>query len=200
VSSLLDGGIEIHRPGPLINASVCGKNFIGQNKKTRKINLGGVEIGGDAPIVVQSMTNTDTCNIRATVAQIKSLEKVGCEIVRVAVPDFKAAQALSEIIKRINIPLVADIHFDHRLAIESIKQGAAGIRINPGNVAQDKFSEIIQCAKERKVVIRIGVNSGSLQKDLLQQYGGSTAEALVQSTLRTVDFLNRRDLNTLNYP
>jgi len=162
--------------------------------------LGGVEIGGDAPIVVQSMTNTDTCNIRATVAQIKSLEKVGCEIVRVAVPDFKAAQALSEIIKRINIPLVADIHFDHRLAIESIKQGAAGIRINPGNVAQDKFSEIIQCAKERKVVIRIGVNSGSLQKDLLQQYGGSTAEALVQSTLRTVDFLNRRDLNTLNYP
>jgi (E)-4-hydroxy-3-methylbut-2-enyl-diphosphate synthase len=161
-------------------------------KKTRKINLGGVEIGGDAPIVVQSMTNTDTCNIRATVAQIKSLEKVGCEIVRVAVPDFKAAQALSEIIKRINIPLVADIHFDHRLAIESIKQGAAGIRINPGNVAQDKFSEIIQCAKERKVVIRIGVNSGSLQKDLLQQYGGATAEALVQSTLRTVDFFESK--------
>ncbi len=155
-------------------------------KITRKLNLGGIEIGGGAPIAVQSMTNTDTRNIRATVAQIKSLEKAGCEIVRVAVPDLEAAKAVSAIIAKIKIPLIADIHFDYRLALAAIQNGAAGIRINPGNIARDKFKEIIRCAQERGTVIRIGVNSGSLQKDLLKEYGGPTAQALVQSAMRSI--------------
>lgn len=160
-----------------------------KRKKTRKLNLGGVEIGGGAPIVVQSMTNTDTRNIRATVAQIKSLEKAGCEIVRVAVPDMEAAKAVSAIKEKIKIPLIADIHFDYRLALAAMQSGAAGIRINPGNIARDKFKEIVRCAKERGTVIRIGVNSGSLQKDLLKKYGGPTTQALVQSAMRTIAVL-----------
>lgn len=159
-----------------------------KRRKTKKLNLGGVAIGGDAPIAVQSMTNTDTRNVRATVAQIKALEKMGCEIVRVAVPDMDAAKAISAIKPKIKMPLIADIHFDHRLALAAMQNGAAGIRINPGNIARDKFREIVRCAQERKTVIRIGVNSGSLEKDLLRQYGGPTEQALVQSALRAIAF------------
>ena len=121
-------------------------------------------IGGDSPIVVQSMTNTDTRDAEATVAQIKELEEAGCEVIRVAVPDKEAVRAISAIKKKIHIPLVADIHFDYRLAIDAMKQGVAGIRINPGNIARDKIREIVNVAKEREIVIRIGINSGTCKK------------------------------------
>lgn len=168
-----------------------------QRKKTRKINLGGVPIGGDAPIAVQSMTNTDTSDVKATVAQIKKLEKAGCEIIRVTVPDQEAVNALPEIIKRISIPLIADIHFHHQLAINAMKQGVAGIRINPGNIPRGKIRQIVQVAKERDAVIRIGVNAGSLQKELLRQYGGVTAEALVASALKNIDLLEEEGFSRL---
>jgi len=156
-----------------------------------------VPIGGDAPIAVQSMTSTDTSNVKATVAQIKKLEKAGCEIIRVTVPDQEAVNALPEIIKRISIPLIADIHFNHQLAINAMKQGVAGIRINPGNIARGKIRQIVQVAKERDVVIRIGVNAGSLQKDLLRQYGGATAEALVASALKNIELLEEEGFSRL---
>jgi (E)-4-hydroxy-3-methylbut-2-enyl-diphosphate synthase len=158
-----------------------------KRRKTKKINLDNVPIGGDAPIVVQSMTNTDTCNVKATVAQIKALEEAGCEIIRVALPDKEAVWAIPAIKKKIHLPLIADIHFNYRLAIDAIKHGVAGIRINPGNIARDKIVEIIKVAKERETVIRIGVNSGSLQKDILLKYGGATAEALVESALKNIE-------------
>ncbi|MGD0278524.1 MAG: flavodoxin-dependent (E)-4-hydroxy-3-methylbut-2-enyl-diphosphate synthase [Smithella sp.] len=158
-----------------------------RRRKTKKINLDFVPIGGDSPIVVQSMTNTDTRDAKATVAQIKELEEAGCEVIRVAVPDKEAARAISAIKKKIHIPLVADIHFDYRLAIDAMKQGVAGIRINPGNIARDKIREIVNVAKEREIVIRIGINSGSLQKDLLLKYGGATADALVESALQNIE-------------
>jgi (E)-4-hydroxy-3-methylbut-2-enyl-diphosphate synthase len=162
-------------------------NFLSiKRRKTKQINLGGVSIGGDAPIVVQSMTNTDTRDVKTTVSQILALEKAGCEIVRVAVVDDKAAQAISAIKKRIKIPLIADIHFDHRLAFSAIKSGADGIRINPGNIDKSEIRGIIKMAKERQTVIRIGVNAGSLQKDIAAEYGGSTANALVESALRNI--------------
>ena len=146
-----------------------------------------MSIGGNSPIIVQSMTNTDTRDVEATVAQIKSLEKAGCEVIRIALPDKEAVKAIPEIKKRIRLPLVADIHFDYRLAIDAMKQGAAGIRINPGNIARDKIREIVKVAKEREIVIRIGVNSGSLQKDVLLKYGGATAEALTESALQNIE-------------
>lgn len=166
-------------------------------KKTRKINLGGVPIGGDAPITVQSMTNTNTSDVQATVAQIRELEEAGCEIIRVAVPDQEAADALPEIIKRINLPLIADIHFNHQLAIDAMKAGVAAIRINPGNISRDKIREVIQAAKEREVVIRIGVNAGSLQKDMVLEYGGVTAEALVASALKNVELFEEEGFQNL---
>jgi (E)-4-hydroxy-3-methylbut-2-enyl-diphosphate synthase len=164
-----------------------------KRRKTKQINLGSVSIGGDAPVVVQSMTNTDTRDVKATVAQIKALEQAGCEIIRVAVPDKKAADALSAIKKKINSPLIADIHFDYRLALDAIRQGVDGIRINPGNIASDKISAIINEAKKHKTVIRIGVNSGSLQKDLLAKYGGVTADALVESALQNIRYFEDND-------
>ncbi|HAR49123.1 MAG TPA: 4-hydroxy-3-methylbut-2-en-1-yl diphosphate synthase, partial [Smithella sp.] len=127
-----------------------------KRKRTKKINLDDVQIGGDAPVVVQSMTNTDTRDVQATVAQIKSLERAGCEVIRVALPDKEAVEALPHIKKRIKIPLIADIHFDYRLAVAAMKNGVAGIRINPGNIAPDKIRQIIDVAKERETVIRIG--------------------------------------------
>ncbi|MEQ8214510.1 MAG: flavodoxin-dependent (E)-4-hydroxy-3-methylbut-2-enyl-diphosphate synthase [Smithellaceae bacterium] len=166
-------------------------------KKTRKINLGGVPIGGDAPITVQSMTNTNTSDVQATVAQIRELEETGCEIIRVAVPDQEAAAALPEIIKRINLPLIADIHFNHQLAIDAMKAGVAAIRINPGNISRDKIREVIQVAKERDVVIRIGVNAGSLQKDMVLEYGGVTAEALVASALKNIELFEEEGFQNL---
>jgi len=163
-----------------------------KRKRTKKINLNYVEIGGDAPVVVQSMTNTDTRDVLATVAQIKSLERSGCEVIRVALPDEEAVEALPHIKKRIKIPLIADIHFDYRLAVNAMKNGVAGIRINPGNLAPDKIRQIIEVAKERETVIRIGINSGSLQKDLLLKYKGATAEALVESALRNIDLFEHQ--------
>mgnify|MGYP001767310881 CR=1 FL=1 len=166
-------------------ATLEHSSFI-RRKRTRQINLGGVPIGGDAPVVVQSMTSTDTRNADATVRQIKALEKAGCEVVRIALPDEKAVQSIPTIKRRISIPLIADIHFHHRLAIDALKMGVDGIRINPGNIARDKIGGIIKAAKECRAVIRIGINSGSLQKDLLLKYGGATPEALVESAMRNL--------------
>jgi len=160
-----------------------------RRRKTKKINLGIVSIGGDSPVVVQSMTNTDTRDVEATVAQINKLEEAGCEVIRVALPDKEAAQAIGAIKKRIHIPLIADIHFDHRLAIDAMKKGVAGIRINPGNISPDKIRDIVRVAKERGTVIRIGINSGSLQKDLLSKYEGATADALVESAMRNIELI-----------
>lgn len=158
-----------------------------RRKKTRSIYVGPVKIGGDAPVVVQSMTCTDTRDVAATIEQIKRLENAGCEIIRVAVPDREAAAALVDIKKNIHIPLIADIHFNHLLAIEAIQNGADGIRINPGNTGKDKIKEIISVAKKRDITIRIGINAGSLEKDILSGYGGPTAPALVESALRSIE-------------
>jgi (E)-4-hydroxy-3-methylbut-2-enyl-diphosphate synthase len=177
-------------------AFVENLSFIGR-RKTKKINLGIVPIGGGSPIVVQSMTNTDTRNVEATIAQINALARAGCEVIRVAVPDQEAVQAIPAIKKKINIPLVADIHFDYRLAINAVKQGVAGIRINPGNIAPDKIREIVKVAKERETVVRIGINSGSLQKDLLTKYGGPTADALVESALQNIEVVEDQDFGLI---
>jgi (E)-4-hydroxy-3-methylbut-2-enyl-diphosphate synthase len=159
-------------------------------RKTRQISLGSVKIGGDAPVSVQSMTKTDTRDVRRTVAQIRRLEKAGCEIIRVAVVDQEAARAIEEIKKKIHIPLIADIHFHHRLAIEALKSGADGLRINPGNIGgRDRLKAIVLEAKERCVPIRIGVNAGSLENELLLRFGGVTAEAMVESALRSIDWI-----------
>jgi (E)-4-hydroxy-3-methylbut-2-enyl-diphosphate synthase len=168
-----------------------------RRRKTKKINLDVVPIGGDAPIVVQSMANTDTRNVKATVAQISALAEAGCEIIRIAVPDKEAVRAIPAIKKKIRIPLVADIHFDYRLAIDAMKMGVAGIRINPGNIAPEKIVEIVKVAKERDIVIRIGVNSGSLQKDLLLKYGGATSDALVQSALQNIELFEEQGFDLI---
>ncbi len=142
-----------------------------RRKKTREIKVGNVAIGGSAPVIVQSMTNTYTQDIESTVRQIKQLENAGCEIVRVAVPDEEAASAIAAIKKQIVIPLIADIHFDYRLAIASVKAGADGLRINPGNIGgEKKIKAVVDTAKASDISIRIGVNSGSLEKDLLKKY------------------------------
>jgi (E)-4-hydroxy-3-methylbut-2-enyl-diphosphate synthase len=165
---------------------------------TRKIHMGGLQIGGDAPITVQSMTNTATQDVTATVAQIHRLEAAGCEIVRVAVPDEAAAQAIAGIKAQITIPLVADIHFDHRLAIAAAQNGADALRINPGNIGgRDKVRQVVTAAKERGVPIRIGVNAGSLEKDLLKTYQGATAHAMVESALRHVALLEACDFDQI---
>ncbi len=159
-------------------------------RKTRQIMVGSVPIGGGAPVVVQSMTKTDTRDVGATIAEIKRLERSGCEIVRLAVSDQDAAHALGKIKKRVSVPLIADIHFDHRLALASIAAGVDGLRINPGNIGSaKKVREVVRAAAERKLPIRIGVNSGSLEKDLLKKFGGATPEAMVQSALRHVRIL-----------
>lgn len=143
-------------------------------------------MGGDAPVVVQSMTNTDTRDVTATVAQSRRLEEAGCEIIRVAIPDEAAADALPSIRKGIGIPLIADIHFHEALAVKALEAGVDGIRINPGNLGKKSIRKIIGVAKERDAAVRIGVNAGSLEKDLLKKYGGPTAEALVESALRNL--------------
>lgn len=159
-------------------------------KKTRVLNLGGVLIGGDNPISVQSMTNTDTRDVKATLAQIKALESAGCELIRVAVVDEQAAGAIEEIKKQIMIPLIADIHFDYRLALKSIACGCDGLRLNPGNIgAVYKVREVVAACRDRGIPIRIGVNAGSLDKAMMEKYGGVTAEALVESALEHVSIL-----------
>lgn len=147
-------------------------------------------MGGEAPIVVQSMTKTDTRDAVSTLAQIRTLQEAGCEIVRVAVPDHQAAKKLGEIKKEIDIPLVADIHFDYRLALEALNQGVDGLRLNPGNIGRrDRVAQVAQMARERRVPIRIGVNAGSLEKTLLRKYGGPSPDALVESALAHVRLL-----------
>ena len=161
-----------------------------KRRNTRQIQLGKVKIGGDAPITVQSMTKTDTRDVRATVQQIWDLEAAGCEIVRCAVPVREAAEQLREIKKKIRIPLVADIHFNYKLALIALDQGVDGLRLNPGNIGARKYvEEVVKAASERKIPIRIGVNAGSLEKDLLQKYGGPTAEGMVESGLRHIRIL-----------
>ncbi|CCJ33527.1 flavodoxin-dependent (E)-4-hydroxy-3-methylbut-2-enyl-diphosphate synthase [Caloramator australicus] len=165
-----------------------------QRKKTKKVKVGNIYIGGDSPVTIQSMTNTKTANIKDTIEQIKLLEKAGCEIIRVAVPDEESAQAIKKIKKEINIPLVADIHFDYKLAIKSIEHGADKIRINPGNVGGiDKIKEIIKAAKHYNIPIRVGVNSGSLERDILEKYKKPCAEALAESAIRNVKLLEDLD-------
>lgn len=163
-----------------------------KRKKTRQIHVGPVKIGGTAPISVQSMTKTDTRDVRATLAQIKRLAAAGCEIIRVAVPDERAAEALPALVRGSSIPVIADIHFHHRLAMKAIEAGVAGLRINPGNIGGlQKLSAIVQRAREKEISIRIGVNSGSLEKDLLKKYGSPTPEALVESALRNIELFER---------
>ena len=163
-------------------------------RQSRQISIGDVKIGGGAPVSVQSMTITDTRDVASTVSQIKRLEEAGCDIVRVAVPDMDAAKALGAIGKEIKIPLVSDIHFDYKLALESIKQGVDGMRINPGNIgARYRIKAVVDACRERRVPIRIGVNSGSLEKDILRKYDHPTAEALVESAMRHVRILEDLD-------
>jgi len=155
-----------------------------KRRPTRQVMVGNVPVGGGAPVSIQSMTNTPTCDVNATVAQIHALEDAGCEIVRVAVPDEESADALKSIKKQIRIPIVADIHFDYRLALKAMENGADKIRINPGNIgSRERVREVVKMASERGIPIRIGVNSGSLEKPLLEKYGRVCAEALVESAL-----------------
>src|SRR5574341_2494126 len=159
-------------------------------RKTRQIQLGGVKVGGDAPVTVQSMTKTDTRDVQATLLEIWSLEAAGCDIVRCAVPVREAGEKLGEIKRQIRIPLVADIHFNYKLALMALEQGVDGLRLNPGNIGGKPFvQEVVNVAKERKIPIRIGVNAGSLEKDLLARYGGPTPDGMVESALRHIRIL-----------
>lgn len=177
--------------GTLTSESMAS-NF--KRRKTRQIKIGSVAIGGGAPISVQSMTKTETKDMKATLSQIRSLEKAGCEIVRLAVPDREAVEALGEIKQKTKIPVVADIHFDHRLALASLEKGIDGLRINPGNIgSKEKVKEVVRATKDKNIPIRIGVNAGSLEKDLLKKHNGATPEAMVESALRHVRILEDLD-------
>jgi (E)-4-hydroxy-3-methylbut-2-enyl-diphosphate synthase len=167
-------------------------------RKTRVVNFAEQPVGGEAPVSVQSMCNTKTENVEATVKQIKELEAVGCEIIRVAVPDKKAARALSKIKSKINIPLVADIHFDYRLALMAVENGVDALRINPGNIGSNqRVQEVALACKKKQIPIRVGSNSGSIEKELLKKYGGPTAEAMVESALRNVKILEENDFRDI---
>ena len=158
-----------------------------QRKKTRKIKVGNLEVGGDSPISVQSMTNTLTTDVKATVNQIRSLENVGADLVRVSCPDEESSLALKKIVKEVNVPIVADIHFHYKRAIEAAESGASCLRINPGNIGKpERVREVIKAAKENGCSIRIGVNAGSLEKELLEKYGEPCPEAMVESALNHV--------------
>jgi (E)-4-hydroxy-3-methylbut-2-enyl-diphosphate synthase len=167
-------------------------------KKTRQIMVGDVPVGNMAPISVQSMTNTPTTDVNATVSQIERLQNAGCEIIRLAVPDADAAQAISLIKPKISIPLIADIHFDFRLAIAAARAGADALRINPGNIGSAaKVKAVVDCAKDAGISIRIGVNAGSLEKDILKKYKGATAQAMVDSALRNIELLKSLDFHRI---
>jgi (E)-4-hydroxy-3-methylbut-2-enyl-diphosphate synthase len=169
-----------------------------KRKKTKAVMIGNVKIGDMSPIAVQSMTNTKTADIKATVSQIKNLEEVGCEIIRLAVPDKDSAGALFYIKKEINIPIIADIHFDYRLAIASAKAGANALRINPGNIGDiNKIREVVSCAKDLGISIRIGVNAGSLEKGLIEKYKGAVCEAMVESAIKNVNLLKDMDFHNI---
>ena len=165
-----------------------------ERKQTRQISVGNVKVGGSAPISIQSMTNTKTQDAAATVDQINRLAAAGCEIARVAVPDMTAAKTLGKIVSSVDVPVVADIHFDYKLALESIAQGCHALRLNPGNIGGEAHvREVVKAAQSRKIPIRIGVNAGSLSRKLLAKYGGATAEALVESALEHVKILEDED-------
>ena len=163
-------------------------------KHTRQVMVGNVAVGGGAPIAVQSMTNTDTADIEATVAQIRRLEAVGADIVRVSVPDMNAAEAFGKIRQQVEVPLIADIHFDHKIALRVAELGVDCLRINPGNIGSAaRIKEVVSAARDKNIPIRIGVNAGSLGKDLLRKYKEPNAEAMVESALRNIDLLDRED-------
>jgi (E)-4-hydroxy-3-methylbut-2-enyl-diphosphate synthase len=167
-----------------------------KRRKSRQIMVGNVPVGGDAPIAVQSMTNTETRDVEATVAQIRQLEKVGADIVRVSVPSLDAAKAFGLIRKQVNVPLVADIHFDYKIALRVADLGVDCLRINPGNIGrEDRVRAVIEKAREKNIPIRIGVNAGSLEKDLQKKYGEPNADALVESAFRHIDILYKMDFH-----
>ena len=166
--------------------------------KTRVIKVGNVQIGGQNKVIIQSMCNTKTKNIEETVKQILELEKAGCEIIRVACLDIEDAKAIEQIKKQIHIPIVADIHFDYKIALEAIKAGVDKIRINPGNIGdEEKVKKVVEACKSKNIPIRIGVNGGSLEKDLLEKYGKPTAQAMVESAKRHVDILEKLDFHDI---
>ena len=161
-----------------------------ERKKTKEVVIGNRVIGGNHPILIQSMTNTKTEDVEATIKQIRQLAIAGCDIIRCAVPTMEAAKALGEIKKQVNIPVVADIHFDYRLAIAAMENGADKIRINPGNIGStERIKAVVDVAKERKIPIRVGVNSGSLEKEIVAKYGGVTAEGIVESAIDKVHII-----------
>jgi (E)-4-hydroxy-3-methylbut-2-enyl-diphosphate synthase len=165
-----------------------------QRRASRQIRVGSVAVGGDAPISVQSMTNTETCDVEATVAQIEALQRAGADIVRVSVPTMEAADAFGRIKQRVSVPLVTDIHFDYRIALHVADLGADCLRINPGNIGrEDRVRAVIESARDHGIPIRVGVNAGSLEKDLQKKYGEPTPQALVESALRHIDILERLD-------
>ncbi|MCW8919604.1 MAG: flavodoxin-dependent (E)-4-hydroxy-3-methylbut-2-enyl-diphosphate synthase [Gammaproteobacteria bacterium] len=172
----------MHHPSPIVR------------RKTRQIMVGKVAVGGDAPISVQSMTNTETTDVAATVAQIRALERAGADIVRVSVPSMEAAEAFGAIRQQVNVPLVSDIHFDYKIALRVLELGVDCLRINPGNIGKEaRVRTLVNAARDRNVPIRIGVNAGSLEKELQQKYGEPTAEAMVESALKHIDILDRLD-------
>ena len=169
-----------------------------ERRKSRTVSIGSVTIGGTRPVAVQSMTNTKTENVAATVEQIHRLTERGCEIIRCAVPTMEAAEALAEIKKQIAIPLVADIHFDYQLALQALESGVDALRLNPGNIgSRDRVEKVVTAAKARQIPIRIGVNAGSLPKDLLAKYGHPTAEAMVEAAWRHIHILEEMDYNNI---
>ncbi|MFO7496405.1 MAG: flavodoxin-dependent (E)-4-hydroxy-3-methylbut-2-enyl-diphosphate synthase [Desulfobacterales bacterium] len=172
--------------------------IVAERRPTRQIRVGNLPVGGTAPVVVQSMTNTRTQDVAATVAQIRRLEAAGCEIIRVAVPDTEAAAAIRAIRQAIGIPLIADIHFDYRLALAALAAGADGLRLNPGNIGgARKVRAVVAAARDHAAPIRIGVNAGSLEKDLLQAHGGATPAAMVTSALRHIELLRSCDFHEI---
>lgn len=165
-----------------------------KRRVTRKIYVGDVAVGGDAPISVQSMTNTETCDVNATVAQIREIADAGADIVRVSVPSMDAAEAFGKIRQQVSVPLVADIHFDHKIALRVAELGVDCLRINPGNIGRDdKVREVVACARDNNIPIRIGVNAGSLERELLRKYKEPTAEAMVESAMHHIDILDKLD-------
>lgn len=169
-----------------------------ERKKTKQVSVGNVRIGNFSPITIQSMTNTKTEDVRSTIQQILELEQAGCEIIRCAVPTMEAAESLKKIKEQIHIPLVADIHFDYKLAIASIEAGADKIRINPGNIgSKDRVAEVVKAAKERNIPIRVGVNSGSLEREIIEKYQGVTPDGMVESALKQVALIEEQGYSNL---
>jgi (E)-4-hydroxy-3-methylbut-2-enyl-diphosphate synthase len=165
-----------------------------KRRQSRQIHVGSVAIGGDAPIAVQSMTNTNTCDVEATVAQIEAIVDAGADLVRVSVPTMEAADAFGQIRSKVSVPLVADIHFDHKIALKVIDLGVDCLRINPGNIGrEERVRAVVSSCRDHGVPIRIGVNAGSLEKDLQKKYGEPTPDALVESAMRHIDILDRLD-------